>query len=35
MGRWEFLSKCYIHGIMDGEMVKDLKSIDLETFSIA
>ena len=34
MGYFNLLSECYVHGIMDGEAMKDRESDHLETFII-
>lgn len=31
---WEFVTECYVHGIMDGELVvwRNQQGVDLENF---
>ena len=31
-GRFQFLSECYVHGVMDGEVMNNQESIQLEKF---
>ena len=33
-GMFQFLSECYVHGVMDGEAMNNLESNHLESFFI-
>ena len=33
-GYWEFVGKCYVHGIMNGKVVKEAKRKDVQMFQL-